>query len=132
MIFLDANYLVSYYIDTEDYHKRALEIAKDIAEKEKIISRSIIAETINVLNNKLKMDKKTIEVTYKKLIEDYTLIEDNYFYNKAIKKAIAHEKRLPFFDFLYMALMEELEIEEIATFDKHLCDSLGPRFSVIQ
>ena len=119
MIFLDANFLVSYYIYSEDYHKRALEIVKDIAEDEKIISRSIIGETINVLNNKLKIDKKIIEIVYKKLINDYILIEDYSFYNKAVKKTINHEKRLPFFDFLYMALMEELGINKIVTFDKH-------------
>ena len=119
MIFLDANFLVSYYLHTEEHHERALEIDEEIGNNERIISRSVIAETINVLNNKLKIDKETIEIIYKKLIEDYSMIEDQFFYNKAVKKLISYEKRLPFFDFLYIALMEELRIEKIATFDKH-------------
>jgi len=52
MIFLDANYLVSYYIKSEDHHKRALEIYQDIEGKKQIISNSIIAETVNILHNK--------------------------------------------------------------------------------
>ena len=55
MIFLDANYLVSYYIDTEYHHERALEIAKNIENKKHIISILVIAETINILSNKLKL-----------------------------------------------------------------------------
>jgi len=119
MIFLDTNYLISYYIEEEEQHNRAVEISKDIASEEKIISRLIIAETINLLNNKLKIDKIKIEEIYNKLIEDYTLIEDHYFYYNALKKTMDWEKRLPFFDFVFMSLMEELGIKEIITFDSH-------------
>jgi len=33
MIFLDINILVSYYIESEDHHQRALEIAKQFKDK---------------------------------------------------------------------------------------------------
>ncbi|MDR1819657.1 MAG: PIN domain-containing protein [Methanobrevibacter sp.] len=119
MIFLDTSFLVSFYINEEEDHPRANELMEKIKKEEKIISRIIIAETINLLNNKLKIDKHKIEETYTKLIEDYTIIEDHYFYNNALRKTIEWEKRLPFFDFLIMSIMEELGIKEIATFDKH-------------
>ena len=58
MIFLDANYLVSYYIEDENDHERALEIDEEIETKEQIISKLVIAEAINVLYTKLKLIKK--------------------------------------------------------------------------
>jgi len=119
MIFLDANYIVSYYIESEDHHKRALEIAKHFKDKKRIISKSIIAETVNILNTKLKIDKKIIKATYEKIYNDFKILEDHYYYDKAVDKIVNDKKRLPFFDTLYIVLMEDLGITEIATFDKH-------------
>lgn len=118
MIFLDTSFLVSYYVATEKHHKRALKIAKDIDDREQIISRLIIAETVNVLHNKLKLDKEKIMKLYYTLNENYTVIEDHYFYNKAMKMIMNYERRLPFFDFVFICVMEELEIKEIASFDE--------------
>ena len=119
MIFLDANYLVSYYINTEEQHKLALEIMKEIKNHEKIISKLIIAETINVLYTKLKVDKNRIKEIYEELKNEYTLIEDSYIYDKTIDKIMNSQKRFPFFDYVIITLMEELGIKKIATFDKH-------------
>ena len=119
MIFLDANYLVSYYIDSEYHHKRALEIYGKIKDKEQIISKSVIAETINILHNKIKANFHDIEIIYNELNNKYPVIEDQYFYDKAVLRVLHDKKRLPFFDNLYITLMEELKIKKIVTFDKH-------------
>ena len=119
MIFLDTNYLVSFYIEEEEHHERALEIAKDIESEKQIISKLIIAETINLLNTKLKIDKERIEKTYKILKEDYTILEDSHMYDDALRKTIDFNKRLPFFDFVFMSIMEDLKIKEIVSFDRH-------------
>lgn len=92
MIFLDANYLVSYYIDTEEHHERALEIDEEIGSREQIISKLIIAEAINVLYTKLKIDKKIIKEIYEKLKDEYTIIEDSHIYDKAIDKIMNSQK----------------------------------------
>lgn len=65
MIFLDTNFLVSFFIEEEEYHDRAIKIAKNIVNEEQIISRLIIAETTNILHNKLKIDKERIKEIYK-------------------------------------------------------------------
>jgi len=119
MIFLDTNYLISYYIDTENQHKRALKIDKTIKNKEKIISILVIAETINLLSNKLKLDKETIKEVYYELNNNYTVLEDHHFYKETIDNIVNNKKRMPFFDYSYITLMQQLGIEEIATFDKH-------------
>jgi len=132
MIFFDANFLISFYIEDEKDHKRALEIMESSKNKKKIISKLIIGETINILFTKIKIDKNRIKEVYENLNNDYTLVNDSYIFDKTIDKIMNSNKRFPFFDYVYITLMEDLGIKEIATFDKHLCDSLGPRFSVIQ
>ncbi|MCL2116212.1 MAG: PIN domain-containing protein [Methanobrevibacter sp.] len=42
MIFLDTNFLVSYYIESEEQHERAVEIANDIEDEEQIISPVVL------------------------------------------------------------------------------------------
>ena len=125
MIFLDANYLVSYYIESEKHHERALEISKEIKNKEKIISRSIIAETINILHNKIKTDFQNIERAYEDLNNKYHIIEDYYYCDRTITRVLKDTKRLPFFDNLYMVLMKELGIKKIVSFDKHFDNQKG-------
>jgi predicted nucleic acid-binding protein len=71
------------------------------------------------LNNKLKVDTDRIEDIYNKLNKDYILIEDHYFYDDALNKTITCHKRLPFFDFVFMSVMEDLGICVIDTFDEH-------------
>ena len=119
MIFLDANYLVSYYINTEKHYERALEIDAELGNREQIISKLVIAEAINVLYNKIRLDKKTIKEIYGKLKDEYIVIEDSYIYDKTIDKIMNSQKRFSFFDYAIITLMEDLGIKEIATFDKH-------------
>lgn len=125
MIFLDANYLVSYYILAEKQHKRAIEIMKKVKNEEKIISKLVIAETINVLYTKLKVDKKLIKEIYEKLKSEYTLIDDSYIYDKTIKEIVNSKKRFPFFDYVIITLMKDLGIKELVTFDKHFDNISG-------
>jgi len=119
MIFLDANYLVSYYIKSEDHHKRALEIHQEIKGKKQIISNSIIAETVNILHTKIKAHPEDIERIYNQIKHKYQIIEDHTLFDRTLQKVLKDKKRLPFFDNLYIVLMEELRIKEIVSFDKH-------------
>ena len=119
MIFLDTNYLVSYYIPTEEHHERALEIYQEIDGRKQIISNSIIAETINILHNKIKVYPEEIERIYKDLNNKFTVLEDHTLFDKTVTRVLKDKKRLSFFDNLYIVLMEELRINEIVSFDKH-------------
>jgi len=119
MIFLDTNFLVSFFIEEETDHERAIKLMESIKNEEKIISKLIIAETINLLNKKLKVNKDRIGIIYEELKKDYTIIEDSFVFDEAVKKTIEYNKRLPFFDFVFMSVMEELKIKEIVSFDGH-------------
>jgi predicted nucleic acid-binding protein len=85
----------------------------------------IVAETTNILNYKLKIDKKIVKKVYEELNNNYTIIEDYYFHDKALNHLINYEKRIPFFDHIYIVLMEELGIKEIVSFDKHFDNIKG-------
>lgn len=118
MIFLDASYLVSLISNEHENHERAKGIFHNqIHDKEKIISKLVIAEVITVLDKKLKVSKELLEKAYTSLNEDFTIIDDYPFFDNAMEQVLKH-KGLGFFDCMYITIMKVLEIEEIATFDK--------------
>ncbi|KZX12262.1 type II toxin-antitoxin system VapC family toxin [Methanobrevibacter curvatus] len=121
MIFLDANFIIDLFVDTEDNHEKAVKIYKKIKNKQLIISNSVILEVITVLNIKLKVSKETLEKSYSRLNGGkFNIVEDVPLYNEAMERVVSYfPQRLPFWDCLYLELMEQLEIEKIATFDKH-------------
>ncbi|MCL2687063.1 MAG: PIN domain-containing protein [Methanobrevibacter sp.] len=121
MIFLDANYLLSLYIETETEHNIALDIWDKIKHKELVISNSVILEIITIANIKIKLEKEMLEGIYNNLNSGrFKIVEDVSFQNNSMKKLLNYlPQRIPLFDCLYMELMEQLGITKIATFDKH-------------
>jgi len=121
MIFLDANYLLSLYIETETEHNTALEIWDKIKHKELVISNSIILEVITISNIKIQLEKEKLEGIYNNLNSGrFKIVEDVSFQNNSMKKLLNYlPQRMPLFDCLYIELMEQLGISKIATFDKH-------------
>ncbi|MDR2543975.1 MAG: PIN domain-containing protein [Methanobrevibacter sp.] len=121
MIFLDANFLIALFINDHKYNKRALKIWGRIKDQKLIISNSIILELMTVSNIKIKTPKEILEKVYARLNSGkLEIIEDIPLYDNALKRQISYlPERLSFFDCLYMELMEQLEIKQIVTFDKH-------------
>ena len=120
MIFLDANYIIALFIKEHEFHERANEINTITAKKEKVISRLVIAEVITVLNMKIKASNKIKKRVYEQLNNNFDIIEDHYFYDKAFENLLKYdEKDLSLFDCVYMSLMRELGIKKIVSFDKH-------------
>ena len=120
MIFVDASFLVSLITEEPYTFKRASELWEENKYKDKLITYSIISEVINTLNVKLKVKVELINYAYK-FMQDNLLIADDYDYYGESVKIIKNfiPSRVPFFDCLYMAVMEDLEINEILSFDKH-------------
>lgn len=121
MIFLDANFIIDLFVNTEDNHNKAVQIYKEIRDEQLIISNSIIIEVMNVLNIKLKVSKEILEKSYIKLSAGkFRIVEDTSLYDNTIKRQMKYlPQRLSFNDCLYIEVMKQLGIEKIVTFDKH-------------
>jgi len=120
MIFLDANFLMAFFIETEKHHETANNIYEKIKDKQLIISNSIILEVMTVANIKIKVSKEKLREIYISLNSGlFEIIEDIKIYDDTIERQINyHPQRLSFYDCLYIELMEQLGIEKIVTFDK--------------
>jgi predicted nucleic acid-binding protein len=54
------------------------------------------------------------------MFDELIVANDHDYHNKAMEYMnLYYPERITFFDCVYMALMEDLGIEEIATFDTH-------------
>lgn len=129
MIFLDANFLINLYVETNNKHERAKEIYNLIENEEKIISNLVIMEVITVMSIKLKQDLHLISEVYEELNNAYKVLNDASFYNKGFEilnyEFNKNKERIPLFDCVYIALMKDLGIEKIATFDNHFDNIKG-------
>jgi len=127
MIFLDANFLIAFFVETEDQHEIATKIYEKIKDKQLIISNSIILEVMTVCNIKIKVSKEKLKEIYINLNSGlFDIIEDIKIYDDAMERQINyHPQRLPFFDCLYIELMEQLKIKGIVSFDEHFDNKKG-------
>ena len=114
MIFLDTSFLISFFVNKENDHERALEVANKIKNEDKLISKSVIAETITVLKKKL--PTKDIIKIYD-VLQDFIIVEDSHLFNEAFKQFVKYDSEISFFDSLYMVVMSELDIYYIVSFD---------------
>ena len=129
MIFLDTDFFINLYIETNENHERAKEVYNLIENKAKIISNLVIMEVITVLNVRLKKDYDFLLKVHDELNNNYDVINDTTFHAKGFKILLKEFKRnnerIPLFDSVYMVLMNELGIKEIASFDKHFDNKEG-------
>ena len=104
MIFLDANYLLSLYIETETEHNTALAIWDKIKHEQLVISNSIILEVITIANTKIKLEKEKLVGIYNNLNGGrFKIIEDVSFQDNSMKKLLNYlPQRMPFFLIVYI------------------------------
>ncbi|KZX14464.1 type II toxin-antitoxin system VapC family toxin [Methanobrevibacter filiformis] len=125
MIFLDASFIINFFVDKVSFHERAVELMESIKNEEKIISNLVITEVVTVLNIKLKVNKELTKTVYEYMNKKFEIVEDSYIYDESFKKVMKYKDRLSFFDCAYIALMEDLEIKEIVSFDKDFNNKEG-------
>ena len=129
MIFLDANFIINFYVKNYKYHERAKKLMKSFKNDCLVVSKLVIVETITVMAIKLKQNPELISKVYKELNEYYNVLIDNNHYDKGFEifqREFKNKKqRLPLFDCVYMALMKDLGIKQIASFDKHFDNKEG-------
>jgi hypothetical protein len=57
--------------------------------------------------------------------ENLIVVNDIPYFNNAMELIKRYfPKRIPFFDFLYMSICEDLKISGIITYDKHKCKNV--------
>jgi len=116
MIFLETSFIINFNVPKTQKHEIAKEIWKDIKDKEKVISKMVVYETMTVLR-KLKQDDKKIKEVYDELTtsKDITILEDVIYYEKALEETFINP--VGFFDNFSHVVMIANDIEKIASFD---------------
>ena len=129
MIFLDTDFFINLYVESNENHFRAKEICTMIENESLIISNLTIMEVMTVLNVKLKQNPELLQKVHDDLNKVYNIVNDTIFHEKGfeilMKELKENNTRLPLFDCVYMALMKELGITEIVSFDKHFDNKNG-------
>lgn len=122
MIFLDSSVLVSYEVDGDINHEKAVKLIREIAKGkfgEVFTSDYIFDETITVTFVKAKSLSKAITVgNYIKDSTEVLKVDESVFENAWELFKRQKETKLSFTDCTTLNAMEERNISNIATFDE--------------
>jgi predicted nucleic acid-binding protein len=117
-ILLDACFIVSFILDNEKNHKKAVELYKQLENHELYINRAIIIEIINLLTNRLQRDTKKLLEIYKAIKYDYNIVEISAeLSDKAMKTLLKYDGTLGLADTLNIETMKKFNIKHIYSFD---------------
>lgn len=124
LLFIDTTFILGLTIKNDQWHEDALKLVPKVEKSKRYISNIILTETLNGLVNI--MDGKEIENMYHLLNKNYTV----YMVNKplqeeAIKISKKYNGSLGYADCTSIAIMKELQIHEIVSFDKHFDNKEG-------
>ncbi|MCG2691204.1 PIN domain-containing protein [Microgenomates group bacterium] len=121
-VFGDSSFLVALFYKDDKYHKTAVEIGKELEEKEAvlIISNICLAEAVNVVFRVSgpKQAKKFYNLIMKSKIKLFSINQE--IYQKGLRVLFKQKSKqgVNFFDCLHLAAMKYLKIKTILSFDR--------------
>ncbi len=122
MIFLDSSFIISFEVESDQNHVRAVEVLEEIKKGdfgERIVSDYIFDEVVTVSFGRTKSLEKSVFVG-NKIRESLNILRvDDSVFEEAWKIFKSQkETKLSFTDCSTLALMERSGIKNIATFDE--------------
>ncbi|MHB1708805.1 MAG: type II toxin-antitoxin system VapC family toxin [Thermoplasmataceae archaeon] len=122
MIFLDTSVLVSYLVEKDSNHSRAVELVNEIVSGKHgyaVTSDYVFDETVTVVFVRSK--SLEIAITAGRLIKEsiaMIMIDEGIFENSWMRFKNQEPTRFSFTDCTILSLVKENHIDKIATFDK--------------
>jgi len=118
MILLDTSFIVSYLMNNDKDHVRALKISGKISKKELVITNAILIETMNLLTKKLNKNTKAIFKIYKSIKKNFKIIyETEELTERSMQTLVKYKANIGLADSLNIEVMKDLDIYEIVSFD---------------
>lgn len=116
MIFIDSSYLIAIALKTDQWNKKALKIAKKLENKNLILSKLILSETITLIGKIA--GGKSAKIFYNYIKQNYRIYDDKLsLYDEAIEIHLMYDGTLSFADAVSVEIMKKLNINKIVSFD---------------
>jgi len=124
LLFIDTTFILGLTVENDQWHDDALKLFPKVEKSKRYISNIILTETLNGLVGI--MDGKEIENMYYLLNKNYNVyILDKPIQEEAINISKKYNGSLGYADCTSIAIMEELHIHEIVSFDTHFDNKEG-------
>jgi len=124
LFFIDTTFILGLILKKDQWHNNSLELSTKVKKSDRCISNIILLETLNGLVGI--MNGKEIENMYHLLKDNYNVYTVNdKIQDKAIDICKKYNGSLGYADCTSIAIMEELNIHEIVSFDTHFDNKEG-------
>lgn len=124
IVFVDTSGLFAFLVQDDEMHERAKAVFSHLAHRKTrlLTSSYVLLETISLLQRRVGLDSvKDFNETVFPLLEVIWVGET--WHNRALERLMAESKRqLSITDCLSFEIMDEREIVEVFTFDKHFAE----------
>jgi predicted nucleic acid-binding protein len=118
MILLDTCFIVSFIVEDESDHEKALQISERLENKELVITNAILIEVMNLLTKKLNRNTKAIVEVFNFIKNEFKIIyETKESTEKAMKTLVKYKAKIGLADAINIEVMKDLNIYEIVSFD---------------
>ncbi len=116
MIFVDSTLIIAMVLTKDQCHKKAVQLIKEIDNKEKVISDLMVIESITSIGER-SGGKEAINV-FNYLQDNFTVISTDFEFLKSIKRQyLKYDGTLSIADTTAVEIMKNMEITQIASFD---------------
>ena len=118
--FLDSSFIISYSLEDDVNHERALELAEDIFKDDCYILGYVINEVVTVMGNKSNLNYA--KKTYYILVDNFKILpehENKNFNNDVMYIYSQFNTKLSFTDCSIIKVMEKNNISNLVSFDKY-------------
>ena len=115
MIFIDTSFIIATVSKIDSWHERAMELLPEVKKEERVISELIISEVITLVGT-LHGSKAAVNV-YNYIKDNHTIYKDKKLLDESIPIYSKYNGNLSLADSTAIAVMKELKIEKIASFD---------------
>lgn len=124
IVFVDTSGLFAFLVQDDEMHERAKAVFSHLAHRNArlLTSSYVLLETISLLQRRVGLDSvKDFNETVFPLLEVIWVGET--WHNRALERLMAESKRqLSITDCLSFEIMDEREIIEVFTFDRHFAE----------
>ena len=115
MIFVDASYIIALIVEKDQWHEDAVKLMEKLKSEEKIITETMIIESLNLIGSC--QGGKIGYLTFKYIKDNFIIFKSDTLLEESLRYYLQFDGTLSLADCTAIHTMKENNIYEILSFD---------------
>lgn len=115
MIFVDSSYIIALIVEKDQWHDDAIRLLEKLKSEDKIITESMIIESLNLIGSC--HSGKVGYLTFKYIKDNFTIFKSDTLLEESLRYYLKFDGTLSLADCTAIHTMKENNMHEILSFD---------------